>query len=85
MTVFLFLCEKKTNQHTIIDLIIAHAPISTQSSNLVVFRLQPVYFYLPLYKNICCWYSFDLPRQVEAVQMSTNNICFYEEDQKNIA
>ena len=52
---------------------------------LVVFRLQPVYFYLLLYKNICCWYSFELPRQVEAIQMNTNNIYFYKESQKNIA
>ena len=29
---------------TIFDLITAHAPISAQSSNYVVFRLQPVYF-----------------------------------------
>ena len=36
---------------TIIDLITEHAPISAQSSNLVVFRLQPVYFYLLLYKT----------------------------------
>ena len=36
------------------DLITPHAPMSTQPSNLVVFRLQPEYFYLLLYKNICC-------------------------------
>ena len=29
---------------TVLDLITAHTPISAQSSNLVVFRLQPVYF-----------------------------------------
>ena len=52
---------------------------------LVVFRLQPVYFYLLLYKNICCWYSFELPRQVEAIQMNTNNIYCCKECQKNIA
>ena len=52
---------------------------------LVVFRLQPVYIYLLLYKNICCWYSFELPRQVEAIQMNTNNIYFYKESQKNSA
>ena len=33
---------------TVIDLITAHAPISAQSINLFVFRLQPVYFYLLL-------------------------------------
>ena len=33
-----------------------------------------------LYKSIYCGYSFELPvqvcKQVEAIQMSTNNICF---------
>ena len=29
-----------------------------------------------LYKSICCGYSFELPLLVEAIQMSTNNICF---------
>ena len=36
-----------------------------------------------LYKSISCWYSFELPRLVEAIQMSTNNICFYKEVEKN--
>ena len=27
-----------------------------------------------LNKSICYWYSFELPQQVEAVQMSTHNI-----------
>ena len=31
-----------------------------------------------LYKSICCWYSFELPRLVEAIQMSTHNICLYK-------
>ena len=38
--------------YTVINLITTHAPVSKQSSNLVVFRLQPVYFYLLLYKNV---------------------------------
>ena len=29
-------------EYTIFDLITAHTPISAQSSNLIVFRLQPV-------------------------------------------
>ena len=75
-----FLCVP---EHTVIHLITAYAPISAQSSYLVgLSSLQPVYFSLLLYKNICCWYSFELPRQVEAIQMSTNNICFYKEKQK---
>ena len=31
----------------------------------------------------CCWYSFELPQLVEAIQMSTNNIRFYKEADKN--
>ena len=38
---FLFLKNVKI---TLFDLITAHAHISAQSSNSVVFRLQPVYF-----------------------------------------
>ena len=29
-----------------------------------------------LYKGICCGHSFELHRQVYAIQMSTHNICF---------
>ena len=32
-----------------------------------------------LYKGICCGDSFELHRQVDAIQMSTHNICFYKE------
>ena len=35
-------------------------------------------YYFLIYKNICCGYSFELPLLVEAVQMSSNNICFYK-------
>ena len=31
-----------------------------------------------LYKNICCGHSYELPRLVEAIQMSSHNICFYK-------
>ena len=36
------------------------------------------YFSDFLYKSICCWYSFELPPLVEAVQMSTSNMCLYK-------
>ena len=36
-----------------------------------------------LYKNICCGYSFELPHLVEAIQMSSHNICFYKEVDKS--
>ena len=32
-----------------------------------------------LYKSICCGYSFELHRQVDAIQISTHNICLYKE------
>ena len=35
-----------------------------------------------IYKGICCGYSFELHRQVDAIQMSTHNICFYKEVKK---
>ena len=35
-----------------------------------------------LYKGICCGYSFELHRQVDAIQMSTLNICLYKEVKK---
>ena len=37
-----------------------------------------------LYKNICNGYSFELPRLVEAIQMSSHNICFYKEVDESI-
>ena len=36
-----------------------------------------------LYKTIRCWYPFELPRHVEAIQMSTNNIRFCKEVDKS--
>ena len=41
------------------------------------------YFSDFLHKSICCWYSSELPQLVEAIQMSTNNICFYKEVDKS--
>ena len=35
-----------------------------------------------LYKGICCGYSFELHRQVDAIQMSTHNKCLYKEVKK---
>ena len=69
---------------TIVDLITALTLVSAQSNNFGVFKFQLLYFYLLLYKSICCWYSFELPQLVEAIQMSTNNIGFYKENQKKI-
>ena len=43
------------------------------------------FFFFPnfLYKSICCWYSFELHRQVDAIQMGTHNIRLYKEVNKN--
>ena len=35
------------------------------------------------YENIYCGNSFELPRLVEAIQMSSHNICFYKEVDKS--
>ena len=35
-----------------------------------------------LYKGICCGYSFELHRQVDAIQMRTHNICLYKKVNK---
>ena len=35
-----------------------------------------------IYKGICCGYSFELHRQVDAIQMGTHNICLYKEVKK---
>ena len=37
-----------------------------------------------LYKGICCGYSFELHRQVDAIQMSTHNICLYKKVKKKV-
>ena len=35
-----------------------------------------------LYESICCGYSFELHRQVDAIQMGSHNICLYKEVDK---
>ena len=46
----IFMQKKKAKcLSTVFDLITAHTPISSQSSNFLVFRLMSVYFYLLLY------------------------------------
>ena len=35
-----------------------------------------------IYKGICCGYSFELHRQVGAIQTSTHNVCLYKEVKK---
>ena len=64
---------------TVFDLITAHIPISAQSSNFVIFKLQPVYFLSTSLKRR--GYPFELHRLVNAIQMGTHNICYYKENQ----
>ena len=35
-----------------------------------------------LIRSICCGYSFELHRQVDAIQMGTHNICLHKVDKK---
>ena len=41
-------------------------------------------FCLLLYKGIFSWYSFELHGLMNAIQMSTHNICLYEENQEKL-
>ena len=41
-----------------------------------------VFFLIFFIKTICCGYSFELHRQVDAIQMGTHNICLYKEVDK---
>ena len=69
--------RKKCYLITVPELITAHTPISAWPS-ISSHQITVMYFYLLLYNGICCWYSFELPRQVDAIPMSTNNTAFIE-------
>ena len=43
---------------------------------------KKIFFSDFLYKSICCGYSFELHRQVDATQMSIHNICLYKKVDK---
>ena len=64
----------------IFDLIIAHTPISAQSGNSDYIQCV---FCLLVYKGICFGYPFELHQLVDAIQMSTKNICIYTEKKNN--
>ena len=70
---------------TVFDLITAHTPIRAQSSNSIVFSLQPVYFLSNSLKRHMLWpcgCPFELHRLFNAIQMNTHNICFHKENLK---
>ena len=54
--------------------------VGTHFNCIKVFIL---FFFLICYKSICCGYSFELHRQVYAIQMDTHNICLYKELDKS--
>ena len=47
---------------------------------MIIMRV--FFFSYFIYKGICCGYSFELHGQVDAIQMSTHNICLYKEVKK---
>ena len=52
------------------------------SNNAYAMFLSFFCFLLFLYENVCCWYSFELHRSVDAIQMGNHNICLYKEVDK---
>ena len=46
---------------------------------LIVFiKAYAVGTHLNCFYKVCCGYAFELPQLVEAIQISTLNICFYK-------
>ena len=59
---------------TVFDLITAQTPISAQSRSFLSLHYSQCTFGLLLHKDICCGYSFELHRLVNAIQMSIHNM-----------
>ena len=56
-----------------------------KTSLMMILRFLIRFFFSDFFfshKGICCGYSFELHRQVDAIQMSTRNICLYKEVDK---
>ena len=50
---------------------------------MMLMRCFCVFFFPDLlYKRICCGYTFELHRQVDANQIGSHNICLYKEVNK---
>ena len=58
-----------------------HVPTKRDQQRTFLILYMRLFFYF-LYKSICCGYSFELHRQVDAIQMGTHNICIYKEVDK---
>ena len=56
--------------------------VSTKKDPQRTFLIMYVRFFYFLYKSICCGYSFELHRQVDAIQMGTHNLGIYKEVDK---
>ena len=65
---------------TVFHLITAHTPKSAVKQFPSLQNTASVLLCLFLYKGICCGYTFELHRLVDAIQMSTHNICFYNKN-----
>ena len=63
------------NNHILIVAPVTFAPAGAMTPSAEFLSLL-------LYKGVCCGYSFELHRQVDAIQMSTHNICLCKESQK---
>ena len=81
-TIIPFTAIKKIN--TVVNPITAHTPISTQSSNSILFRLHPMYFLSTLYKgfNIV---GIHLNLIHLSMHSDTHNICSQKKNTKTIA
>ena len=58
--------------------------IQWRTYQMMLMRCYCVFFFSDfLNKSICCGYSFELHRQVDAIQMGTHNIYLYKDVYKN--
>ena len=57
-----------------------HSKRDQERTYLII--IMQIFFSDFLYKGICYGYSFELHQQVDAIHMSTHNICLYEEVDK---
>ena len=54
-----------------------HVTAYLRSARRLLENPETITTILP-HESICCWYSFEFPRQIEAIQMCTNKICSYK-------
>ena len=54
-----------------------YLPIKEDQKNIYLMMIMQ-FFSDFLHEGICCGYSFDMHWQIDAIQMSTHNICLYK-------